>query len=472
LAHTARAKVTYKSREFDRGLVSAAACVVSCLLSTGARADLDPAFTGKLDVDTGYVTGALAPTDIAFSGDGRAVVTQKGGDILVRHPGGSLATVPYPFGDALDTESEKGLLGVVADPDVVHNRRFYFYVSNGPTDGDKHRVYRAVLAAASDAFTVTATPIIGASRGLGPGLEGPENHDGGGLFIAGGSLYVSVGDTGQDASPPVNKYGNCLNKGNGKILRVSLDGTIPIDNPLTGVTSASGCDTPLGPWTMAAPDRRVFAWGFRNPWRFWVDQQTGLLWVGDVGESTQEEISVGPGGRDYGFPFVEGNMLWGNVDGMNCTTLTPSLSCTPPAFAYGRAEGVTVTGGLIPAGCGWLNVFGGTSYVFGDSGFSWLRALPVNAARTGFASQAAVTVATFDSAPVSIRQGPDAAIYVVYYGSGTVMRFAPTSHIGADCGATSVPARNRWSTGMLALALAGLGGTLARLSRERRAPPP
>jgi hypothetical protein len=73
---------------------------------------------------------------------------------------------------------------------------------------------------------------------------------------------------------------------------------------------------------------------------------------------------------------------------------------------------------------------------------------------------------------VSIRQGPDAAIYVVYYGSGTVMRFAPTSRSGADCGATAVPARSRWSTGLLALALAGLGGTLARLSRERRAGPP
>jgi glucose/arabinose dehydrogenase len=458
--------MTFQS--WRRRALSVAVCTASCLLTARARADLDPAFAGKLDVDTGYITGALAPTDVAFSGDGRAVVTQKGGDILVRHPDGSLATVPYPFGGTIDTESEKGVLGVVADPDVVHNRRFYFYVSNGPTDGDKHRVYRAVLAAASDAFTVTTTPIVGAARGLGPGLEGPENHDGGGLFIAGGSLYVSVGDTGQDASPPVNKYGNCLNKGNGKILRVSLDGTIPIDNPLTGVTSASGCDTPLGPWTMAPPDRRIFAWGFRNPWRFWVDDQTGLLWVGDVGESTQEEISVGPGGRDYGFPFVEGNMQWGNVGGMNCTTLTPSLSCTPPAFAYGRSEGVTVTGGLIPAGCGWLNVFGGTSYVFGDSGFSWLRALPVNAARTGVASQTPVTVATFDSAPVSIRQGPDAAIYVVYFGSGTVMRFAPTSRTGADCGATAVPARSRWSTGTLGLLLAALGGTLAAARAGRR----
>src|SRR5262249_47658415 len=156
-------------------------------------------------------------TDIAFAGDGRAVVIQKTGEILVRHADGTLVTVAYPFGGMFDSTSEKGLLGVIADPDVVHNRAFYFYVSNGPTS-DKHRVYRAVLAAAADSFAVDATPVVAAARGLGPGLEGPDNHDGGGLFIAGGKLYVSVGDTGQDATPPVNKYGSCLNKGNGKIL--------------------------------------------------------------------------------------------------------------------------------------------------------------------------------------------------------------------------------------------------------------
>jgi hypothetical protein len=146
---------------------------------------------------------------------------------------------------------------------------------------------------------------------------------------------------------------------------------------------------------------------------------------------------------------------------MTCGTLTPSRSCTPPAYAYPRDVGVTVTGGLIPAGCGWLNVFGGTSYVFGDSGFNWIQALPVNVGRTGVASQDPVTVASFGGSPVSIRQGPDAAVYVVYFGTGAVLRFAPTNRTGLDCGPAKVPGRARWSTALLALMLAAIGVTLA-----------
>ena len=79
-----------------------------------------------------------------------------------------------------------------------------------------------------------------------------------------GRLYVSVGDTGSNANPPVNKYGACLNKANGKILRVNLDGTVPTDNPLASVAMATGCTTETkttGDFNMAPPDRRIFAWG-------------------------------------------------------------------------------------------------------------------------------------------------------------------------------------------------------------------
>ena len=445
--------------------ISLALVAFFCLVAGHARADLAPQFVGKLDVNTGYVLNATGATDIAFSADGRAIVTTKGGQIMIRRADGTVVTLAYPFGGTLDTASEKGLLGVVADPNVAQNQQFYFYVSNGPT-ADKHRVYRAVLTA-SNGLTVDSNPIVGLARGTGPGLEGPANHDGGGMIIYGNQLYVGVGDTGSNASPPVNKYANCLNKGNGKILRVNLDGSVPTNNPLVGVSSATACSSTTGPWSTGSPDTRVYAWGLRNPWRFWIDSRTSLLWIGDVGEATQEEVSVGAGNQHYGYPFVEGNQVWGDVDGLNCATSNPSRSCTPPVFSYTHAVGQAITGGLVPQGCGWANVFTTPNYVFGDSSAGFIRALPLNAARTGLASTTAVDVANYGGTPVSFRMGPDGALYVVFNGLGAVYRFAPSSRTGADCLAAAVPSSGGLAAALLAVLLATVA--IALSARSRRA---
>lgn len=436
-----------------RGMRPAGLLLAWLLLACqGASANLATPFVGQIDVNTAFVTGASLATDIAFHADGRAIVTRKTGQIHVRRTDGSVNVLAYPFPGTLDTESEKGLLGVVADPAVATNDRFYFFVSNGPDDEDKQRVYRATLTPANT-LVVDTNPVVGLARGVGPGLKGPSNHNGGGLVIHAGKLYVSVGDTGANASPPVNKFGSCLNHGNGKILRVNLDGSVPADNPLTGLTSVSGCTSPTGAWLDGlAPDQRIFAWGFRNPWRLWVDPQTGLLWVGDVGESTQEEVSIGGGDANYGYPFVEGTFAWGNVGGRNCNFgLVPARPCTGPAYTYPRSQGRSITGGLVLDSADWQRVLGGPRYVFGDFALSWLRLLPVNPARTGFASSQTTDLATYTGGPVSFRTGPDDALYVVYLQSGSVYRFAPVPC--TDC-ATQVPLLP-WAALALGAALCG-----------------
>ena len=452
-------------REGQRPAALGLAAILCWAAASPAWADLESPFIGKVTVDTGFVTDAANATDIAFSGDGRAVVTLRAGQILVRRADGSKNTVANPFGGTVDSSSEKGLLGVVADPGVADNSTFYFYVSNGPTS-DKHRVYRAQLTK-EDTFTVAADSlIVGAARGSGPGLEGPANHDGGGMVIHNGQLYIGVGDTGSNASPPLNKYGSCLNKGNGKILRVNLDGTVPTDNPLVGVGTVTGCDTQRGAWTSAAPDTRIFAWGLRNPFRIWVDPVKGLLWVGDVGEVTQEEISVGGGDQHYGYPFEEGNQVWGSLDNQNCSSMTPSRPCTKPVYGYPRDQGRAVTGGLIPDGCGWSRVFGGTHYVFGDSSAGWIRALPVNADRTGVASTTPVQFASYGGVPVSFRMGPDGSLYVVFNALGAVYRFTPVSRTGPDCSAAVVPSIPPGALWLLLAALATIG-VWSQITRRR-----
>ena len=95
---------------------------------------------------------------------------------------------------SVDSESEKGLLGVVRDDADT----LYLYASDGDDDADKHRVYRASVGADGTVDVDTSRSIIGG------GLEGPANHDGGGMVIHRGQLYVGVGDTPHDS--PRNRY--------------------------------------------------------------------------------------------------------------------------------------------------------------------------------------------------------------------------------------------------------------------------
>jgi glucose/arabinose dehydrogenase len=124
------------------------------------------------------------------------------------------------------------------------------------------------------------------------------NHNGGGLVMSGGLLYISVGDGGGGG----DTLGNGQNKNSllAKILRIDpkpsalLPYTIPPTNPFVGV-----------PNTRA----ETWMWGLRNPWRFSIDRVTKAMWIGDVGQGMYEEIDfakAGEKGINWGWPRREG----------------------------------------------------------------------------------------------------------------------------------------------------------------------
>jgi MYXO-CTERM domain-containing protein len=454
-----------------RGKLGIATAALGLLAPSPARADLSGDFAAALAVDPGFLTGANGATDIAFAADGRAVVTQKSGIITIRRTDGSKNVLTGTFPD-LDTGSEKDLTGIVADPRA--GNAFFFYADNGPSNTDKHQVYHGTLED-DDTLTVDLdNPVVAAGVNAGdPGLEGPANHDGGGLAIYDGHLYVAVGDTGANATPPTNKYASCLNKGNGKILRVKLDGTIPDDNPLSSESLVTGCTSTGSGWTMEAPDKRIYAWGFRNPFRFWVDPHNGRMWIGDVGETTREEVSVSDPaatylGQHFGYPFHEGTTDW-SMDGgelrldKTCDQdFSPSRPCVAPVTDYEnqRNSGANcVTGGLIPEGCGWAGAFDGKLYYwFADFGASWVRALEVKPDRSGVVSSTPIDVGTFGGAgPAAIRQGPNGAVYLVNNKEGSVYELKPKNQTGDGCQSTG-GAGGSGGTGAAGRSGAGSGG--------------
>jgi glucose/arabinose dehydrogenase len=385
---------------------------------------------------TDVATGLSQPTDFAFLPDGRMVITEKGGAAKLRATDGTLTTAGT---FDVDTESEKGLLGVVADPDFATTRRLFFYYSAsdgaGGTDDDRHRVVSREL---KDDGTIDAA--AGTQHTLVSGLHGPQNHDGGGLAIGpDGKLYIGVGDTGCNSNTepepiytPTNFFATCLSNANGKILRVNLDGSVPNDNPLVGmgaVTACGTCGTAISSAT-AAPRTEIWAWGFRNPWRFWFDPQTGKLWVGDVGEITYEEIDVVVKGRHYGWPWREGPHGWPTS---KCQDVSPDTGdCVDPVYHCHHGDAVdgidgdciSITGGAIVDNTAWPAAVRGR-YYFADNGDGRIWSLAVDSTRSTLVAGSRVDVTQTNGTPVSLRIGPDGDLYVADLTLNKILKLAP-----------------------------------------------
>jgi putative heme-binding domain-containing protein len=159
-----------------------------------------------------------------------------------------------------------------------------------------------------------------------------EDHSGGCLqFGPDGFLYIVMGDTGPHNDP--NGHAQNLQLLLGKLMRIDVDRTegelayaIPADNPFRG-----------------RPDARpeIWAYGFRNPWRFSFDPVTGDLWLADVGQDRVEEVDIVHPGENYGWNVYEGFEPFSNQ------YRKEGRKFTPPVFAYKRKYGASVTGGLV-----------------------------------------------------------------------------------------------------------------------------
>jgi glucose/arabinose dehydrogenase len=342
------------------------------------------------------------PTAIAFLPDGRLLVTQKTGALRQVSGGVTTTLVTIP----VCTGSEMGLLGVAVDPDFTNNGFIYLYRTNpapggcGSSSGRFNQVVRVTMAP-------DGTVAIGSLVVLLTGIRTDNgNHDGGGLRIGPDQkLYVAVGDTGlgdNQGGPgsSTNPYAQDLDALEGKVLRLNLDGTAPADNPFVGVVGAR-------------PE--VFAYGFRNPFRFGFDPSTGSLWLGDVGDLTFEEIDVVVAGGNYSWPYCEGVQPGGCAEPGD---VAPIL--TYP-HSGGASLGSTVIGGAFaPAGYGAF----GTHYFFADYIDGTIYRASLNGARDDFASAPATFVSSAQG-PVDVIFGPDGALYYVAIFAGEVLRVAP-----------------------------------------------
>lgn len=184
-----------------------------------------------------------------------------------------------------------------------------------------------------------------------------DSHSGGQLaFGPDSDLYIGVGD----GMPYGDLAGNAQNCSSllGKILRIDVDHTsnknlysIPTDNPFFGNTQGYG--------------EEIFAWGFRNPWRFSFDPKTGLLFAGDVGQDRMEEIDIVRKGHNYGWNIMEGTLCYSPLSNCNQSGLEQ------PIWEYDHYIGNSTIGGFVYRGTEFSRLYG--SYICGDyvSGTVW-----------------------------------------------------------------------------------------------------
>ena len=343
------------------------------------------------------LTGLSDPLFLTHAGDlsNRLFIVEQGGRILVLQPQAPAPTVFLDISSRVLSGGEQGLLGLAFHPDYPVNRRFFVNYTRRPDGATVIAEYRAsalnrdVADAGETVLLVIAQPFA--------------NHNGG-MVVFGPDrlLYIGMGDGGS-ANDPGNRSQD-VDELLGKILRINVD--VP---SLPALYSSP----PDNPYFGATPGRdEIFALGFRNPFRFSFDRETGDLIVADVGQDQREEIDVVIRGGNYGWRVLEGTL---------CTGLGPA-SCTSPSFIgpiaeYDHAGGrCSITGGYAYRGA--LDTFPRGTYVYGDfcTG-EILRLFPVASG-----GQQALLLDT-DLSISSFGEDEGGEIYVVGLG-GTVHRIA------------------------------------------------
>ncbi len=229
----------------------------------------------------------------------------------------------------ISASGEGGLLGVAFHPDFMQNGYLYVhYTASSP--------FRSVFARFEwdpdnpGVFDPDSELIL---------LEVDQprtNHNAGQIrFGPDGYLYLALGDGGGGGDP--FEHGQDRTTLHGNILRIDVDSTdeglnyaIPADNPF--VDNEEG-------W-----QEEIFAWGFRNPFRFSFDSETGKLWVADVGQNEREEVNIVESGKNYGWPIMEGSICY--PPSTECDTTGLAL----PVHEYGFSGGQSITGGFVYRG--------------------------------------------------------------------------------------------------------------------------
>lgn len=337
------------------------------------------------------VSGLAAPVVLVPEpGTGKLYVADQAG-IVYRIQSGQLVSfldvtdrlVPLGIRGTFDENDydERGLLGLAFHPDYDQPGkpgygRLYTYTSEPvqgavdfQVDTSPEPVDHQSVVLEWQAVPTLQLVIPNSSREL-LRVDQPQfNHNGGALaFDQDQYLYIAFGDGGsandQGAGHGLHGNGQDLETVLGSILRI--DPLLPDDTPVSrNSVSANGAyRIPWdNPFVGIDGIDEIYAYGFRNPYRFSFDRLSDMLIVADVGQDFVEEIDIVRKGRNYGWPIKEGTFKF-DPEGLDLGQPLPDPNLADPVVQYDHDDGLSVIGGFMYYGKSVPQLR--SQYVFGD----------------------------------------------------------------------------------------------------------
>ncbi len=291
------------------------------------------AFTGAIHAQTYTTTTVFSglQMSVAFdiASDGRFFCTQKGdggtpaspgtATIVVYNSAGVLIGTFYDLSDSVNSDFERGLLGITLDPDFDNNHYVYVYYNHRLAGDERIRIVRF-----TEVSNVGTSPTIIFDLDVSNSIAG--NHVGGNLHFRPSDpthIYFTIGDLAYQQGNPALNYADDLDKPYGKVLRISSSPLAPppTDNPFydDGNPLAGNCD-----W--------IWAYGFRNPFDFCFSPVNDSLYASENGWNTRDEVDQVYKGADYGWAYCEGQYIYSTTTACTTGVLPIETWTNPPAL--------------------------------------------------------------------------------------------------------------------------------------------
>ncbi len=400
----------------SKSLIHALVFCLALLASTGSAQTVPTGFATE-----SVVAGTSGAVALSFLADGRLIwAEQTTGAIKIATLSPSVASATMGTVTNINLSgNERGLLGLVSDPNFATNGFIYAYYSSSLSAHNRLTRFTCVGALANPASTAVTFNTNTAYQVITDFPDNAFNHNGASLrFASDGMLYMSPGD---DASSCNAQNVDIIA---GKILRLNVS-TLPAG---AGGPPAKSLITPVGNPLTTGTDNAKLMWakGLRNPFRFHIDPVTNKMLIADVGQNAWEEVSVGNvgtgGGQNFGWPFFEGTASYSTcAGGSSAGAVSPIVTVNHSAGWFSvMSMGVyrNPVGGVYNFGPAYegtyfyADYYSGAVRIMNFNGSTWVTAAAVpgqpnaNDWGTGFANTA------------DALTGPDGAIYYANQSSG------------------------------------------------------